>query len=90
MKTSSLWTTLLTVFCQRREAFTQGTITKMISTYPSLNWVICHSPYSIAFDGVEGQDWGHTHHELGISLYRTIGLVHLHFFFNFFFLLMTF
>ena len=47
----------------------------MISKWPNFNWVICHSPYSIAFDGVEGTDYGHTHHELKISFGRTIGSV---------------
>jgi hypothetical protein len=93
MKTSSLWTTLLTVFFQRREAFTQGAISQVTLKYPSLNWVICHSPYSFAFDGVEGQDWARAHHELDISFYREIGLVlqtHLRFFSFFFFILITF
>jgi hypothetical protein len=40
-----------------------------------MNWVICHSPYSIAFDGVDGTDYGYTHHELKISFGRTIGSV---------------
>ena len=53
--------------------FTQTAIDDSIAKYPKFNWVICHSPYSTAFDGVEGTDWGHTHHELGISLGRTIG-----------------
>ena len=47
----------------------------MISQYPKFNWVICHSPYLTGFEGVEGTDWGYTHHELGISLGRTIGSV---------------
>ena len=53
--------------------FTQTAIDDSIAKYPKFNWVICHSPYSTAFDGVEGTDWGHSHHELGISLGRTIG-----------------
>ena len=47
----------------------------VIAKYPEWNWVICHSPYSVGFDGVEGTDWGYTHHELGISFGRTIGSV---------------
>ena len=47
----------------------------MLSKYPKFNWVICHSPYSVGFDGVEGTDWGYTHHELTISFSRTIGSV---------------
>jgi hypothetical protein len=79
------------VFCQRREAFTQDTISKVFSKYPKLNWVVCDSPYSVAFDGVEGTDWGHTHHKLPISFYRTIGSVLLNlssiFWFSFSFLI---
>ena len=48
---------------------------KMVSQYPKFNWVICHSPYSVGFDGVDGTDWGHTHHELKISFGRTVGSV---------------
>ena len=48
-----------------------------MSEWPHLNWVICHSPYSIGFDGVEGTDYAHTHYELPISFGRTIGSVHL-------------
>ena len=51
----------------------------MLSKYPKFNWVICHSPYSIGFDGVEDTDWGYTHHELSISYGRTIGSVLLTF-----------
>jgi hypothetical protein len=40
-----------------------------------MNWVICHSSYSIAFDGVDGTDYGYTHHELKMSFGRTIGSV---------------
>ena len=65
----------LKLFYQKREAFTSGTITKIRLQYPSYNWVICHSSYSIGFDGVEGTDYGYTHHELGISFGRTIGSV---------------
>ena len=64
---------LTRAFHQRRAAFTQKVINTSISNYPKFNWVICHSPYSVSFDGVEGTDWGHYHHELGISFYRTIG-----------------
>ena len=46
-----------------------------MTKYPNFNWVICHSPYSVGFDGVQGTDWGYTHHELKISFYRTIGSV---------------
>ena len=78
----------LKIFCQRREAFTQDTITKIFAQYPKYNWVICHSPYSTNFDGAEGTDWGYTHHELSISFVRTIGSVLLIYlqFFSFFFL----
>ena len=57
--------------------------------YPKWNWVICHSPYTTAFDGVEGTDWGYTHHELGISFHRTVGSVILIYlqYFSFFFLI---
>ena len=67
----ALW---LKVFCQKREAFTTDTITNAISKYPKFNWVvICHSPYSVGFDGVQGMDWDYSHHELPISFGRTIG-----------------
>ena len=62
---------------QKREEFTRSTITQSLSKYPHFNWVICHSPYSVAFDGVEGTDYGHYHYELKISFGRTIGSVHL-------------
>ena len=68
----ALW---LKFFCQKRERFTYDTVSRTIAQYPSWNWVICHSAYSTDFDGVEGTDWGHTHHELGISFGRTIGSV---------------
>ena len=71
---TALW---LKVFRQRREAFTKNSISQALSQYPKFNWVICHSPYSVAFDGVEGTDWGYTHHELRISLNRKIGSVFL-------------
>ena len=45
----------------------------MKSQYPSYNWVICHSPYSVAFDGVEGTDYGYTHHELKVAFDKKIG-----------------
>ena len=66
---------LLKVFFQKREKFTIASINKAITEYKKLNWVICHSPYSVAFDGVEGKDYGHFHHELKISFLRTIGSV---------------
>ena len=73
---------------QRRAAFTQNAINSAMSQYPKLNWVICHSPYTVAFDGVEGTDYGHYHYELQISFYRTIGfefLTYLQYFcFHFF------
>jgi hypothetical protein len=47
----------------------------MFAQWPHLNWVICHSPYSIAFDGVDGTDYGYTHHELKVAFGRTIGSV---------------
>jgi len=57
----------------KRKMYTQETVSNATSQYPKFNWVICHSPYTTAFDGVEGTDWGHTHHELGISFGRSIG-----------------
>ena len=47
----------------------------MYAKYPHNNWVICHSNYLAVFDGVEGTDYGYTHHELPISLGRTVGSV---------------
>ena len=79
-----LYRTWLTVFCQKRAAFTRNSIFQMYAKYPHFNWVICHSSYSIAFDGVDGTDYAHTHHELPISFGRTIGsvcLTYLQFFF---------
>ena len=65
------------ISAQKREEFTRSTITQSLSKYPHFNWVICHSPYSVTFDGVEGTDYGHYHYELKISFGRTIGSVHL-------------
>ena len=58
-----------------------------MTQYNKYNWVICHSDYSIGFDGLDGADWGYTHHELGISFGRTIGSVLLSYlqYFVFFF-----
>ena len=77
---------------QKRAEFTHNTISKMTSQYPKWNWVICHSPYNVGFDGVEGKDWGYTHHELKISFGRTIGSVLLTYlqYFVFFSFLITF
>ena len=61
------------VYFQKRKKFTANTVSKMIAQYPKFNWVICHSPYAVKFDGVENTDWGYTHHELKISFGRTIG-----------------
>ena len=58
----------------------------MISQWPQYNWVICHTAYSIAFDGVDGTDYGHTHHELKISFGRTIGSVLLMYLQHYYFL----
>ena len=60
-----------------------------MTRYNKYNWVICHSPYDYEFDGVEGTDYGYTHHELKISFGRTIGSVLLAYllFFNFFIIL---
>jgi hypothetical protein len=65
----------LKVFCQKREAFTRDTVSEIFKLFPRFNWVICHSPYSVAFNGVEGTDWGHIHYELNISFNITIGSV---------------
>ena len=54
--------------------------------YPKFNWVVCHSPYSVSFDGVEGKDWGHTHYELKMPFDRTIGSVLLSYLQDFCFL----
>ena len=75
MTWSSLESTLIKVSCQKREEFTQGTLSKLMTKYNKYNWVICHSPYSIGFDGVKGTDWGYTHHELKVSFKKTVGLV---------------
>ena len=88
MMQSSLYITWSKVFFQKREAFTQNSVmvSNNLAQYPKFNWVICHSPYSVAFYGVEGTDWGQTHYELPISWGRTIGsvlqvLMYLPFFF---------
>jgi len=57
----------------KRHQFTINTVTKCSQQWPAYNWVVSHSPYSTAFDGTDGVDWGHTHYELKISLGRTIG-----------------
>jgi hypothetical protein len=58
---------------EKRESFTQNSVSQASAKYPNYNWIICHSPYSVAFNGVEGTDYGYTHHELKVSLGRTIG-----------------
>ncbi|KAF9022760.1 hypothetical protein BDZ89DRAFT_1137158 [Hymenopellis radicata] len=40
---------------------------------PSFNYVIVHTAHMVAFDGVEGVDWGHRHQELDIQIGGTIG-----------------
>ena len=61
---------------QKREQFTKDTITQSMTKLPHYNWVICHSPYSANFDGVEGTDWGHNHLELNdLAFSSSIGSV---------------
>jgi len=57
----------------KRDQFTVDTVTQSGQQWPGFNWVICHTDHTTAFDGTQGTDWGHTHHELDISLGRTIG-----------------
>ena len=77
--------------CQKREKFTKSTITGMMPHYPIVNWIICHTDHFVLFDGDEGTDYGHTHHELEVSFGRTIGSVPLNvFLFFFLFFLMAF
>ena len=79
------------LFYQKRKAFTQNTISNALSQYPKYNWVVCHSPYSVAFDGVQGTDWGQTHYELGITFHRTIGsvfLIYFQYFVSFFLMIL--
>ncbi|EDR16023.1 uncharacterized protein LACBIDRAFT_301642 [Laccaria bicolor S238N-H82] len=57
----------------KRDHFTIDTVTQSGQQWPGFNWVICDSDHTTAFDGTEGVDWGHSHHELDISLGRTVG-----------------
>lgn len=40
---------------------------------PNFNYVMCHTKHDTKFDGVEGQDWKHTHKEFDIQIGGTIG-----------------
>ncbi|KIK00189.1 hypothetical protein K443DRAFT_615903 [Laccaria amethystina LaAM-08-1] len=50
-----------------RDQFTQNTVSQSGQQWPGFNWVICHTDHTTAFDGVQGTDWGHSHHELGLN-----------------------
>lgn len=56
----------------KRGQFTIDTVTKSGEQWPGFNWVICHTDHTTAFDGTQGTDWGHTHHELDVT-FGTIG-----------------
>ena len=58
---------------KRRTKFTMDIIHYLSNQHPEFNWVVCHPSHETRFDGVEGTDWGHFHHELPLSLDRTIG-----------------
>jgi hypothetical protein len=49
-----------------RDQFTTKTVTDSGQKWPGFNWVICHTDHTTAFDGTQGTDWGHSHHELGL------------------------
>jgi len=56
----------------KRGQFTIDTVTQSGEQWPGFNWVICHTDHTTAFDGTQGTDWGHTHHELDVT-FGTIG-----------------
>ncbi|KAF9445743.1 hypothetical protein P691DRAFT_805237 [Macrolepiota fuliginosa MF-IS2] len=56
-----------------REKFTQETIANGREKFPAFNWVICHVKHTTDFAGVNGRDWGHSHHEVDIKIGGTIG-----------------
>lgn len=42
-----------------------------------MNYVVCHTKHTKAFDGKEGTDWGHSHQEFDVKVGGTIGFVHI-------------
>ncbi|RDB14945.1 hypothetical protein Hypma_016158 [Hypsizygus marmoreus] len=58
---------------QNRSKFTQDLVNALNSKSPKLNYVICHTKHSTAFEGTKGTDWGHAHQEFDIKVGGTIG-----------------
>ncbi|KAF6742448.1 hypothetical protein DFP72DRAFT_938164 [Ephemerocybe angulata] len=56
-----------------RRKFTQQTVQEGRKTWPEYNWVICHPKHTTKFDGTEGAEWGHLHHEYDLIIGGTIG-----------------
>ncbi|KAF8230847.1 hypothetical protein L208DRAFT_101092 [Tricholoma matsutake] len=57
----------------RREAYTQQVVSDLYANNSNANYVVCHTKYDFSFDGTQGTDWDHLHHELPVSFGRTIG-----------------
>jgi len=58
---------------KKREQWTSTTVGKLLAKHPHFNFVIVDSKHKINFKGVQGKDWGHKRHSLGISWGRHVG-----------------
>ncbi|RDB14946.1 hypothetical protein Hypma_016156 [Hypsizygus marmoreus] len=57
----------------KRSGFTQDLVGQLNAKDPKLNYVICHTKHTTAFDGVSGKDWGHSHQEFDVKIGGTVG-----------------
>lgn len=64
---------LINEIMQDRSEFTQRVVGDLSAKDPSLNYVICHTKHEYNWDGVQGQDWSHSHQEFDIQIGGTIG-----------------
>jgi hypothetical protein len=58
---------------KKRENWLSSTIDKLRAKHPHFNFVLVDSKHKINFQGVQGKDWGHKRHTLGISFGRHVG-----------------
>ncbi|KAF8896151.1 hypothetical protein BD779DRAFT_1667992 [Infundibulicybe gibba] len=56
-----------------RNEFTKLVVASLRETFPSFNFVICHTKHSYEWDGDSGSDWGHWHQEFDIKVGGTVG-----------------
>ncbi|KAF8867832.1 hypothetical protein BD779DRAFT_1604736 [Infundibulicybe gibba] len=56
-----------------RSEFTKNMISSLRNSYPSYNFVMCHTKHKHQWDGAFGPDWGHWHREFDIKVGGTIG-----------------